>query len=284
MFVGFQELRDRNDELSSELDLMRSQRRMAVAAGASVNWAQQRQSDIELPGAKQSCSLETQKKMEEKHVSSVSLQTELALEQLQQKHQQEVKDLQAQLETQVNYYERSLELMRQNMEVERKDVAQAFKLEITELEEQKSEAEKRAAHLKESLEALQVQVQHGGQRWSPEQERSVQRERADLEQNFAREISNLVQQLSSEKEQLEAELKLKMDQEVMVVRTQLEELWSENGALQERLTLLQQQLLTVEEDVATKRRQLEEVQQECAVKTQEEEILLKEVSATRVAI
>lgn len=46
----------------------------------------------------------------------------------------------------------------------------------------------------------------------------MQRERAELEQNFAREIGNLVQRLSAEKEQLEAELKLKMDQEVMVVR------------------------------------------------------------------
>lgn len=46
----------------------------------------------------------------------------------------------------------------------------------------------------------------------------MQRERAELEQNFAREISNLVQKLSAEKDQLEAELKLKKDQEVMLVR------------------------------------------------------------------
>ena len=46
----------------------------------------------------------------------------------------------------------------------------------------------------------------------------MQWERAELEQNFAREISNLVQRLSGEKEQLEAELKLKMDQEVVAVR------------------------------------------------------------------
>lgn len=46
----------------------------------------------------------------------------------------------------------------------------------------------------------------------------MQREQAELEQNFAREIGNLVHKLSAEKDQLEAELKLKMDQEVMVVR------------------------------------------------------------------
>lgn len=46
----------------------------------------------------------------------------------------------------------------------------------------------------------------------------MQRERAELEQNFAREISNLVRRLSTEKDQLEAELKVKMDQEVMLLR------------------------------------------------------------------
>lgn len=46
----------------------------------------------------------------------------------------------------------------------------------------------------------------------------MQRERAELEQNFAREIGNLVQRLSSEKDEMEAELKLEKDQEVMLVR------------------------------------------------------------------
>ncbi|KAM8852642.1 ninein-like protein [Synchiropus picturatus] len=277
------ELRDRNDELSSELDVMRSQRssacRTVAAERAAVTWGPQ--PDAEEPDMKQSCSPATQKKLEDKRGSSVSLQTELAVEQLQQKHQQEVKDLQAQLETQVNYYERSLELMRQSAEVERKDVAQAFKLEITELEEQKSEAEKRAAHLKEALDSLQAQLQHGGRSWSPEQERRLQRERADMEQNFAREIANLVQQLSSEKEHVEAQLQLKMDQEVMLLRSQLGEVRSDNSALQERLTLLQQQLVSLEDDVATKTSRLEELQREREARTREEELLLTENSAYR---
>jgi len=46
----------------------------------------------------------------------------------------------------------------------------------------------------------------------------MQRERAELEQNFAREIGNLVQSLSAEKEQLGAELKLQADQELTLVR------------------------------------------------------------------
>ena len=46
----------------------------------------------------------------------------------------------------------------------------------------------------------------------------MQRERADLEQNFAREIGNLVKSLREEKDELEAELQLKMDRETMLLR------------------------------------------------------------------
>uniref|UniRef100_A0A3B3CUD7 Ninein-like n=1 Tax=Oryzias melastigma TaxID=30732 RepID=A0A3B3CUD7_ORYME len=79
---------------------------------------------------------------------TVSIQTELAVEQLQQKHRQELQQLSIQLETQMNFYERSLEKMRESMEVERKDISQAFKLEISELEEQKTQLEQEVKQLK----------------------------------------------------------------------------------------------------------------------------------------
>ncbi|KAG7456420.1 hypothetical protein JOB18_030251 [Solea senegalensis] len=116
--------------------------------------------------------------------------------------------------------------MRQSMEVERKDIAQVYKLEISELEENKAHVEQQVQQLKDELDRVQKQLHHGGGGgggWSHEQERRMQRERAELEQNFAREIGNLVQRLSAEKDQLEAELKLKMDQEVMVVREEYEQ-------------------------------------------------------------
>lgn len=104
----------------------------------------------------------------------------------------------------MNYYERSLELMRQSMELERRDIAQTFKvklltkkmvpercvrrerelcgakliiivrrgvsqLEISELEEQKLQAEQEVKQLQEALDKLQLQ--NGGRGWSSEQER-----------------------------------------------------------------------------------------------------------------
>ncbi|XP_072246552.1 ninein-like protein [Leuresthes tenuis] len=224
------ELRDRNDELSSELELLQSNRkcRRSAGDGAALSWSQQHAASDSDSNMKRSSSASGRKKLQPDQKTAlssldgapgpaVSIQTELALEQLKQKHEQELQQLNIRLETQVNYYERSLEKMRQSMEVERKDISQAFKLEISELEEQKSEAEQQVKQLKEALDRLQTQVQHGGG-WSNEQERRMHRERAELEQNFAREIGNLVQRLSAEKEQLEAELKLRMDQEVMAVR------------------------------------------------------------------
>ncbi|KAM4591808.1 ninein-like protein isoform 3-T3 [Odontesthes bonariensis] len=284
------ELRDRNDELSSELELLKSNRkcRRSAGDGAALSWSQQQQSaesDSD-SNMKRSPSASGRKKLQPEQKTAlssldvapgpaVSIQTELALEQLKQKHQQELQQLNIQLETQVNYYERSLEKMRQSMEVERKDISQAFKLEISELEEQKSEAEQQAKQLKEALGRLQTQLQHGGG-WSHEQERRMHRERAELEQNFAREIGNLVQRLSAEKEQLEAELKLRMDQEVLAVRTRLEEVRLENGALQERLSVLQQEVQNLEDDVAKKRRRLEEVEKEHERSREEEERLQQE--------
>lgn len=113
-----------------------------------------------------------------------------------------------------------MELMRQNMEVERKDISQSFKMEISELEEQKAQAEQRAVQMRQAVERLEAEMRGKtvGGAWSPEQERRIQREQAELEQNYAREISNIVLRLTSEKDQLEAELKLKMDQEVLLVR------------------------------------------------------------------
>ncbi|XP_035029188.2 ninein-like protein isoform X5 [Hippoglossus stenolepis] len=295
--LQFRELRDRNDELSSELELLKSQRSNRKSRrddDAALSWTEQHsvsaESDSDDSDMKRHSSPLVKKKMQLDDKSGldsvsgpvISIQTELALEQLKQKHNQELQQLHIQLDTQVNYYERSLELMRQSMEVERKDISQAFKLEISELEEHKAQAEAQVKQLKEAVDKLQTpHGGGGGGGWSSEQERRVQRERAELEQNFAREIGHLVQRLSAEKDELEAELKLKLDQEVMVVRTQLEELRSENVALQERLNVLQQEVQNLEDDVAKKRRKLDEMEREHERSREEEERLHRENSKYR---
>ncbi|XP_075902259.1 ninein-like protein isoform X6 [Nelusetta ayraudi] len=286
------DLRDRNDELSSEVELLKNQRSCRREQEADApSWTEHQQAtEFDSDESDMKCSSSPLSSRNLQPVDraapalsgpAVSIQTEMALEQLQQKHQRELKELHIQLETQVNYYERSLELMRQSMEVERKDISQAFKLEISELEEQKVEAEQRAKQLREAVDKLQSQQGAAAGGWSSDHERRMQRERAELEQNFAREIGNLVQRLSAEKAELEAELRLKMDQEVMAVRTQLEEVRLENGGLQERLKVLQQQVLTLEDDIDRKRRRLEELQREGVRSREEAELLQRENSRHR---
>uniref|UniRef100_A0A665TX41 EF-hand domain-containing protein n=1 Tax=Echeneis naucrates TaxID=173247 RepID=A0A665TX41_ECHNA len=298
------ELQDKNDELSTELELLKGQRgdrktKRAAAESTALSCTEQRTDSAESDSGDLDMKCNSSPRVKKKLLPAdkttlcsldsvsgpaVSIQTELALEQLKQIHNQDLQQLHIQLETQVNYYERSLERMRQSMEVERKDIAQAFKLEISELEEQKAQAEQQVKQLKEALDKLHTEIQHGGrggQGWSNEQERRMQWEQAELEQNFAREISNLVQRLSAEKEQLQAEMKLKMDQEVMLVRTQLEEVRSEKGALQERLSILQQEIQNLEDDIAKKRRKLEGMEREHERSREEEERLHKENSKYR---
>ncbi|XP_061915379.1 ninein-like protein isoform X4 [Entelurus aequoreus] len=279
------ELQDKNDELSAELELLNGQRveRKSRRPSAALSWTGPRcasESDSDDSEVKRRSSPPLRSKMEPADTTmAVSIQTELAVEQLKHKHNQELQQLNIQLETQVNYYERTLDRMRQSMEVERKDIAQAFKLEIDELEVQKTHAEQQVRQLKEALDNMQKQIQHGG--WSSEQERRMQRERADSEQNFAREIGNLVQKLSAEKDQLEADLKLMMNQEVLRVRTQLEEVRSDNAALRERLSLLQQEVNNMEDDVASKRTKMEEMERTRERGRKEEERLHRENSGYR---
>ncbi|XP_019715838.1 ninein-like protein isoform X4 [Hippocampus comes] len=280
------ELRDKNDELCVELELLRSHKKshrksvervVALSRSEPPSSSESESDDRDMK--RRSSSPRRAAVTPDDAMAAVSIETEFAVEKLKAKHKQEIQQLNVQMETQVNYYERSLDRMRQSMEVERKDIAQAFKLEISELEDQKAEAERQAKILKEALDKLHNRLQHGS--WSSEMERRMQRERADSEQNFAREIGNLVQRLSTEKDQLEAELKLKMDQEVMNVRTHLEEARSDNAALQERLCVLQQEVDKLDDEVANKRRKLEEMEQHRESSRQEVERLHQEMATYR---
>ncbi|XP_031435369.1 ninein-like protein isoform X2 [Clupea harengus] len=295
--VQCRELRDRNDELSSELEMLKSQSlvrrpRRSRESLSSPTWSCRRalttESDSDDPDMKKGSSPQVKKKLQVENKNAlgsleslsapVSIETELAMEQLKEKFEQEVQDLKIQLETKVNFYERSMELMRCNMEVERKDISQSFKVEISELEEQKAQAEERAEKLKQAAEKTdaQLQARAEGMAWGSDLDRRHQRERAELEQNYAREMGNIVQRLTSEKDQLEAELKLKMDQEVLLVRAKLDEVHSENSALKDRLTMLQQDVKSLEEEVDKKRRKLDDVEREHEKKREDEEKLHKE--------
>ncbi|CAL8297801.1 unnamed protein product [Merluccius merluccius] len=268
------ELQDRNDELSSELLRSQTSGRKSRRSSNDPLWtrphALNTESDSDEFETKRGVSPLARRKLNQTGdgvscEDPVSIQTELAMEQLRDKHSQEIHSLRVQLETKVNFYERSLELMRNNMEVERKDISQSFKLEISELEEERSRAEREVLELKDKMEKMEQQK---GGAWSTEQERRAQREWAELDQNYAREINHLVQRLSAEKEELGAELKLKMDQEVMLVREEAEEKLSEvklrHAEVQRQQSAFwETRLLLMEQESQKEKEAQEEVTRRC---------------------
>lgn len=119
----------------------------------------------------------------------------------------------------MNYYERELELIKVNFEKERKDTEQNFKLEIGELEEQKADLEELNAKYQEVIDSLREQLPKPGH--IQEMEKKFEKERATMEEYYAKEISALAQRLTKENEQLEEELKRTHQHELHSVRSDI---------------------------------------------------------------
>ncbi|XP_077342303.1 ninein-like protein isoform X2 [Lithobates pipiens] len=150
---------------------------------------------------------------------SMTMEAELTKHQVKEL-QQEIEDLKIQLETKVNYYERELELMKVNFEKERKDTEQNFKLEISELEEQKADLEELNAKYQEVIDGLKEQLPKTAQ---IQEMKKFEKERAVMEEYYAKEVSALGQRLCREKEQLEEELKRSHQHELQSMREEAEE-------------------------------------------------------------
>ncbi|XP_070590775.1 ninein-like protein [Erythrolamprus reginae] len=148
---------------------------------------------------------------------SVSIKTELLVEDLKEQNQ----TIKTQLETKVNYYEREIELIKNNFEKERKDIEQSFKIKISELEEQKNALEELNEKYQEVIDGLKNQEQKP----DPIQEmKRFEKERAEMEQCYAKEMSNLGQRLAQERERLEDDLKMKHEREIHFMRKHIDEL------------------------------------------------------------
>ncbi|XP_072437397.1 ninein-like protein isoform X2 [Chiloscyllium punctatum] len=152
------ELRDQNDELQSKMELLQSQlhhRKRSIVGNKRVK----NPICLGTDGGVTRCQSGPDEASLESECANVSIQTEMAMEQLRRQHQEEVQDLKIQLETKVNYYEREIELMKRNFEKERKYVEQSFKIEISELEDQRVTREREMERLQGVVNELRVQQQ-----------------------------------------------------------------------------------------------------------------------------
>ncbi|XP_030052142.1 ninein-like protein isoform X2 [Microcaecilia unicolor] len=241
--VQCRELRDRNDELQTELETVKSQlhetkhrRLLGKMKNLRPMYLRSKEqiqnTNFHTVGKdKKDTGIKLRRSLSaagtngiiavEKDSLPMSIETELVKEQLRE-CQQEIQDLKIQLETKVNYYERAIELMKKNFEKERKDIEQGFKIEISELEDQKADLEERNAKLQEAIDGLKDQLQKSSQ--SQELEKRYEKEKAELEQYYAKEISSLGQRLSQEKDELQVELKRRHQNELQLMRKEAEEL------------------------------------------------------------
>uniref|UniRef100_F1SAS0 Ninein-like protein n=2 Tax=Sus scrofa TaxID=9823 RepID=F1SAS0_PIG len=103
----------------------------------------------------------------------VSLETEIMLEQVKERYQ----DLEIQLETKVNYYEKEIEGMKRDFAEERQEMERAFKLEVSVLQDQKaklvalhSESQEVVRGLRDRLQRI-VELDQGHARLTQERDR-----------------------------------------------------------------------------------------------------------------
>ncbi|XP_044864961.1 ninein-like protein isoform X6 [Mauremys mutica] len=260
------ELRDKNDELQIELEKLRSQLQESQYRRA---WRKMKENK---PGGRLLPADETQRGDQsllasrrlsaagkagvlflEAGACAVSIETELMIEQLKE----QLQDLKIQLETKVNYYEREIELMKRNFEKERKDIEQGFKMEISELEEQKGDLEELKVKYQEVIDGLKDQLQKSTP--SQELEKRFEKERSEMEQYYAKEICNLGQRLAQERDKLEEEMKMQHKNELQLMRMELHRVLEDNALLRNKLGRFQED---VEEASNNQRKQIDELQRE----------------------
>lgn len=107
--------------------------------------------------------------------------------------------------------------MKKDFANKRKEMEQAFQLEVSALEDQKASLEKLHMKSQEVIQGLQDQLQsatHG-----PELERQLELKRVEMEQRYTQALSGMAQRLAQEKDQLEEELHQRHQHELQQFRS-----------------------------------------------------------------
>ncbi|XP_053099419.1 ninein-like protein isoform X2 [Hemicordylus capensis] len=270
------EWRDRNDELQMEVEELRSQ---LQERQRNPVWHQMKANKPgggrELPEHTKSRTPDhLQKEDQLQHLPatsqngvivvesapySVSIKMELLVEEVKELKEQH-RHLKIQLESKDYLYKREIELIKRSFEKERKDIEESFKIEISELEEQKSDLEELNAKCQEVIDGLKVQLQ----KLTPlqELEKRFEKERLEMEQDYAKEISTLGQRLAQERDRLEDEMKKTHESEMHLIRIELHRVSEDRILLKNKLERFQQEMEDVGEANTKHRKQVDELKME----------------------
>ncbi|XP_025024638.1 ninein-like protein [Python bivittatus] len=268
------ELHDKNDELQMEVEKLRSQLHAKKPNLACYKMKTSNTGERPLPGSEKTRVIDNIQRDDHllgyQHLPikgqnddtfitsdpySVSIETELLVEELKEQNQ----NMKMQLETKVNYYEREIELIKNNFEKERKDIEQGFKIKISELEEQKHALEELNVKCQEVIDGLKNQVQ----KLDPIQEmKRFEKERTEMEQYYAKEISNLGQRLAQERERLEDDSKMKHEMEMRFMRLELHRVSEDNILLNNKLGKSQREVEDIGETNKKQKKHIDELKME----------------------
>ncbi|XP_058021017.1 ninein-like protein isoform X2 [Ahaetulla prasina] len=236
------ELHDKNDELQMEVEKLRSLLHANKSNLACYKMKTSNTGERSLPG-------------NEKASIIVSIETELLVEDLKEQNQ----TIKTQLETKVNYYEREIELIKNNFEKERKDTERSFRIKISELEEQKNALEEQNEKCQEVIDGLKSQ----DRKVDPIQEmKRFEKERAEMEQCYAKEMSNLGLRLAQERERLEDDLKMKHEMEIHFMRVDLHRVSEDNILLKNKLGKCQREIEEIGDINEKHRKHIDELKME----------------------
>lgn len=181
----------------------------------------------------------------------VSIETEIMMEQVKEHYQ----DLKIQLETKVNFYEREIEVLKKDFAKERNEMEQAFKLEVSVLEDQKADLETLHVKSQEVIRGLQDRLQSAAR--GPELERKFELEKVEMEQCYTQALSGLAQRLAQEKDQLEEELHQRHQHKLQQIRIELDRISEENTLFKNELGRIQQELESTERTNDAQRKEIE---------------------------
>ncbi|KAG8123105.1 hypothetical protein E2320_018537 [Naja naja] len=247
------ELHDKNDELQMEVEKLRS---LLHANKPNLPCCKRKTNNTGerfLPGNEKASILDDTFITSDPY--SVSIETELLVEDLKEQN----RTIKTQLETKVNYYEREIELIKNKFEKERKDIEQSFKIKISELEEQKNDLEELNEKCQEVIDGLKSQ----DQKLDPIQDmKRFEKERAKMEQCYAKEISNLGQRLAQERERLEDDLKMKHEMEIHFMRVELHRVSEDNILLKNKFGKCQREIEEIGDTNQKHRKHIDELKME----------------------
>ncbi|XP_031228068.1 ninein-like protein isoform X2 [Mastomys coucha] len=188
------DLQDRNDELQAELEGLRVRLPRSRQSPSGTPGTHRRR----IPGRGPADNLFVGES------TPVSLETEIMVEQMKERYQ----ELRMQLETKVNYYEKEIEVLKRNFEKDKKEMEQAFQLEVSVLEGQKADLEALYAKSQEVILGLKEQLQDAA--------RSPEPAPAGLAHCCAQALCTLAQRL-------EVEMHLRHQDQLLQIRREAEE-------------------------------------------------------------